>query len=414
MEFSKARLFGVLAEIERLEQGEFPYKHSQEALGVLRRHFQNHIDALTVLPADKDPAIVADMCAEALYDIFENMPLLGFLLRSTNVRNAFEVYGPILRLARRIISPKTKLILSSEWEFSPFTFRYMPPLPDHVFIGIPASESENPLVLPLAGHELGHTLWAANDMDKVFYPKVEDAMLSVLALRLAELNKLYPGIVIPTASPADLDVNIPVKEYIAASVEWALAQTQEYFCDAVGLYLFDEAFLHAYAYLLAPRAACPRTFDYPNTRPRIASLTKAAAHFRRSKPQLYSVPTNYALQFEDAVEPQDDDLRFRVSLADAAASKLGAALYRVVAKLMKKAQVPTLNPSTKVKILRDYRLVVPCPSSESLTNIINAAWDVFNQPHFWPNISDYKSKMKMLRDVVLKNIELLEIEQRAP
>ncbi len=40
--------------------------------------------------------------------------------------------------------------------------------------------------------------------------------------------------------------------------------------------------------------------------------------------------------------------------------------------------------------------------------------DVFNRPAFWPHITDYRAKMKMLRDLVLKNIELLEIEQRVP
>ncbi len=374
MEFSKARLFGVLAEVERLAQGEFPYRHSQEALEALRQHFRGHIKKLTALPPDKDPLIVGTFCAEALYDIFENIPLLGFLLRSTNVRNAFEVYGPILRLARQIIGPNTKLILSSEWEFSPFTFRYVPPLPDHVFIGISASESENPLVLPLAGHELGHTLWAAHEFDKLFYPRVERAMLSILAGRLPELDSMYPGFVKITATAAELDLDIPVKQYIADSVEWALTQTQEYFCDAVGLYLFDEAFLHAYAYLLAPRAASPRVFDYPNTLPRIKSLTKAASYFRKQSSRLYSVPANYSTQFEDADEPQDKDIRFRVSLADAAASNLGATIYQLVTKLLKKARVPTLNKTKKAKLLKDYRLVVPSSSAGSLTNIINAAW----------------------------------------
>ena len=41
-------------------------------------------------------------CGEALLGLFSYLPLLGFILRSTNVRNAFEVYGPeALARARR-------------------------------------------------------------------------------------------------------------------------------------------------------------------------------------------------------------------------------------------------------------------------------------------------------------------------
>jgi hypothetical protein len=211
LEFSKARLVGILEEIRRLEEGEFPYEHSKEALELLEAHFQKRLDVLTSLPVGKDPQIVSQLCAEALFDIFDNMRLLGFILRSTNVRNAFEVYGPILRLARNVVGDDTKLLLSSEWEFSPFTFPALDLLPNFVLIGIPASESENPLVLPLAGHELGHTLWGANQLAQIFDAKVEDEMLSVLATRLPELLALAPNTANLTDTKADLDQNIFVK-----------------------------------------------------------------------------------------------------------------------------------------------------------------------------------------------------------
>jgi hypothetical protein len=81
--------------------------------------------------------------------------LLRFVLRSTNVRNAFELFDPLLRMSQKLIGKDTKLILSSEWSFSPFTYvGVFPELPGFVFIGIPASESGNALIIPAAGHEL--------------------------------------------------------------------------------------------------------------------------------------------------------------------------------------------------------------------------------------------------------------------
>ena len=32
-------------------------------------------------------------------------------------------------------------------------------LPGFVFIGLPAPESANPFLIPLGGHELGHSAW---------------------------------------------------------------------------------------------------------------------------------------------------------------------------------------------------------------------------------------------------------------
>ncbi len=187
------------------------------------------------------------------------------------------MYGPILRLARRIIGSNTKLLLSSEWSFSPFTYPPLDLLPNFVLIGIPASESENPLVLPLAGHELGHTLWGTNKLGRTFEAQVEDEMLTVLAGRLPELLVIAPHTVKESDTKTDLEQNIFVKKYIASSVQWALRQVQEYFCDAVGLFLFDEAFLHAHSYLLAPRVAAPRSLEYPSNASRVNALVQAAA-----------------------------------------------------------------------------------------------------------------------------------------
>ena len=94
----------------------------------------------------------------SLHDLAQYTPILGFILRSTNIRNAFEARGPLVRLAQKLLSKNTKLIVSSEWQYSPFVHPPIQDLKNFVLIGLPAPESSNPLIIPLAGHELGHAV----------------------------------------------------------------------------------------------------------------------------------------------------------------------------------------------------------------------------------------------------------------
>mgnify|MGYP001286141063 CR=1 FL=1 len=151
-----------MGEVARLRQSEFPYKHSVEALDRIDKLFTRKLARLNAFGHSSDPAIVSQECALALRDVFRYLPLLGFILRSTNVRNAFEVYGPLLRLASAVLEPgvakgdrRTRLLLSSEWDYSPHVYTEIADLPGFVLIGLPAPESSNPLLVPLAGHELG-------------------------------------------------------------------------------------------------------------------------------------------------------------------------------------------------------------------------------------------------------------------
>src|SRR5439155_22334513 len=140
---------------------------SKAALDQLRTLFERKLQRLEAFAPGSDLSIISQECRVTLLALYQYLPLLGFILRSTNVRNAFEAFGPFLRLAGDVLEPgiersqrKTKLLLSSEWDYSPFTYPTIPDLPKFLFIGLPAPESANPLLIPLAGHELGHAVWS--------------------------------------------------------------------------------------------------------------------------------------------------------------------------------------------------------------------------------------------------------------
>ena len=132
----------------RVAESEFPYQGSEQALDKLKELFEYRLDWLKKIDEKSNPEVIKSECADALTEIFDNLPLLGFVLRSTNVRNAFEVFRPLLRLAGDILETKvpkdqrqTQLVLSSEWEYSPFVYPDLPELPGFVLIGLPSPES---------------------------------------------------------------------------------------------------------------------------------------------------------------------------------------------------------------------------------------------------------------------------------
>src|SRR5579883_2038338 len=142
LDLARKRLQAVLDEIARVAEYEFPYKGSEFALKKLEHLYRNRLSVLAQLGPNSNPDLVRHACSLALGELFDYLPLLGFVVRSTNIRNAFEVFRPLLRLASAVLEPQvdpnkrqTQLILSSEWDYSPFIYRDIPALPGFVLIG---------------------------------------------------------------------------------------------------------------------------------------------------------------------------------------------------------------------------------------------------------------------------------------
>lgn len=410
IQYSCDRIETILEQIAILEQSEFPYEHSREALGKLRHLFEDRLDKLRTHPSDSDPDVTRTLCATILSDVFLYVPLLGFILGSTEVRNAFELYPQLLRLARQVLGENIRLILSSEWGgYSPFTIREITGLKDFVLIGLPVPESQNPLLIPLAGHELGHNVWRSQRLAEKYQNAIEKDILDQVIARAPEYRMHFDHDVHPGGAHQDIFVYNTVAHF----VQHALKQTEEYFCDFVGLYIFDAAYLHAFAYLLAPGLSGERSFRYPNYGDRVNSLIKAADFFRYSFGEGYSVPQDYADLFKDQTEPSPrSSVRFLLSLADHASGSLTSTIMREVQELLSFAGIPQLPQAGLKKLLSAYRFAVPTLEATSLAEILNAAWQIFHDAHFWEHlgITSRAPRLKILKELVLKNIEVLEIK----
>jgi hypothetical protein len=358
------------------------------------------------LDAQSLPAIIRHVCAMASKDMVNFLPLLGFLLRSTNVRNAFELCGPLSHLARQLLGQDTRLVLSSEWSYSPLTYGNIPHLPGFVLIGLPASESHNPLLVPLAGHELGHAVWRVSPQCQALSPIVKSYVLSEIRARWNDYQRVFPQVKCP---PESLDKDLFAVNSWAPAATWAEKQAQESFCDFVGVRLFGHSYMHAFAYLLSPNWAMPRTPQYPPIRKRVQAFLHAAS--------VYSVTTDaeYESLFEDQPSLKSTpEMDFQIAVADASYEKITAALVSAARDLVEQKGIPLPSVAVCDRICcRDFRLLVPARGAESLANIVNAGWAASLDDDLWKEHAHvHVRKHQILNELILKSIEILEIERR--
>ncbi len=66
-----------------------------------------------------------------------------------------------------------------------------------------------------------------------------------------------------------------------------------------------------------------------------------------------------------------------------------------------------------LKISIQLRKAAPDEKSESLADILNAAWRLSEDPGLWSDRPQLlKKRERLLREVVLKNVDVFEVEQR--
>lgn len=402
--YSKKRLANFIGEIESLETLDFPYPSSKSALGAIISLLRPLLEDLKSLPEEgDDEKTVRAACVTSITEIARFLPRVGFILRSTDVRNAFEVYGPLQTLFKQILEEEVKLVLSSEWDYSPHLLGSIPGLEQYIFIGLPASECSNALLIPLAGHELGHAIWAKKFGDSEYSTKLEEIVTDIILRK----KKIYENIFGEIAG--DLRTDIVDRENWLPCVVWALNHIQESFCDFVGLRIFRESYLHAFSYLLSPYPD-PYSDAYPSLQRRAIDLETAATRYG------IDVPAGYAASFgkevDPAVEGQED--AFRLKVANDASSNLVNELIDRVDGIVSSL---SLYQATDADITRVYncyeKFMVPSVGEKSIACITNAGWRAYLNTSLWENrIEDQKERVRTLQDLMLKNLEILEFEQR--
>lgn len=402
LETAKKRLNAVIQEIERLLQSDFPYADSRDALELLCHLFQERLALLEKVSPDAPADVVEVACSTSLVSLNIYVPILGFILRSTNIRNAFELYPPLLRLARKVLRDDTKLVVSSEWEYSPYVYLPIKDLPGFVLIGFPAPESANPLVVPLAGHELGHSVWALEDLSRRFQKRIEESVLKELTEnRWKEYSKLYQY-----SKDDVLGGDLLARETWVSAFSWCSLQVEEIFCDCFGLRLFAEAYARAFLYLLGPGSAGKRSLRYPNLRERAKLMVQAASTMQ------VAVQDNFASEFMHETEPSEPTTRLLISVADTVARSVAPDICALAGEWADKRKVPKRNTDRVDAICHALGRIAPVTTQESTVDLLNAGWQCAIGPELWkdvPQITEAKDKDRILKDLVLKSMEVTEV-----
>jgi hypothetical protein len=344
LEFSTtAKLESLIAQVESLLLSDFPHRSSEEALNLVLIHFKQNQERLKKASLAKNPNLLANTCATINGRITQVLPLLGLLLRSTNVRNSFEAYFSLDALAKELVGTNAKIVLSSEWEFSPLTYPMnVAMLPGYVLLGMPASESSNSLLLPLAGHELGHSVWLKEELENKYFEHVQNISRQLLLSRWIDYQRIFPE---QKSLPATEDTlaTMFVSDHLGTIQAYALSQIEEIFCDAVGVYTFGAAFACAFHYLLAPNLGGSRSaLEYPTLKDRanyinhFGNLDLAPFGFR-----------DFSQSFFEEDQILNQQYAFLISIADDTAKELAKGIYeeanRIVSLKVSREVLQTSN-----------------------------------------------------------------------
>jgi len=407
VDFAKTRIAAALDEVERLRHSEFPDEHSRQAMSYLADIFRKRNNILAQFTDATMPDTARNESSVSLELLFTFVPIIGFILRSTNVRNAFEANAPLLRLAKQLIGSDTKLVLSSEWEFSPITYVSDARLPGFVLIGLPATESHNPLILPLTGHELGHSVWEVKGIGQSFEDKTRQGIVDEIKLkRWNDYKSLFPDY-----TQEDIEADWVCISTWQPAHGYSILQAKEVFCDFMGLRLFAESYLHAFAYLLAPGIKDQRRLNYPNIKDRISHLIWAAKELN------VAVPKDYESFFIADTESTEPTTAFLISIADAVVSSIETDLLNEVKTLADALSIPKRNPERVNDITKHFsNWVVPTTSSDTLVDVVNAGWICNLNKELWAQANGLQIKsedrVRILHDLILKSLEVAEIKIR--
>ena len=406
VDFVGQKLVAVLDQIEHLRTSDFPYAEPKVALGLLADLYKRDLERLSSLDETVDDAVRQQVCAHANARVSQYYPVLGFILRSTNIRNAFEIYNPLLQMCRTIYGAEAKLIMSSEWIFSPFTYPAVTDeLPHLMFIGLPSTEAGNSLIVPLAGHELGHSVWRRpihrsphlSTLDK----QLQTALTNAYTARWAEFQKVFDV----SKPETELLTDLFLRSIWTQSYKLACRQIEELFCDVIGLKLFGESFLYSFIYLIAPNIG-DRAPHYPTLAARVAVSLEAAKRFT------IDVPNQFSSYFSDPPKKLNSADKFVLDMADTASNALTNDLIGAVDAHVASTKMMLPSNAERDRIVKHFCVLSPAAGARSLGDVINAGWKIRLDWNLWSGFefSD-RTRAEVLNDLVFKTMEVSEFER---
>lgn len=145
---------------------------------------------------------------------------------------------------------------------------------------------------------------------------------------------------------------------------------------------------------------------YPSTKVRVENAERAAREFG------VTFPSGFAQSFIDSPPTTDDRMKFLLALADSALESLIPSLLNEVNTIAQASQIDVPSVGKIQEIYDCFALLVPSSHAGSLANILNAGWRASLDDSFWKDMPHVQlRKREILNEIVLKSIEVFEIEQ---
>jgi hypothetical protein len=389
----KVRTF--LQQIIDLEAADFPHTDGKEALTAIKEVILIRDRSLERLPGTVAAHVVDDTCSNTTMTLARYTSVLGFILRSTNVRNAFEVHFPLKRLIQKTIAPDAKLIMSSEWNFVPFTYPMtLEMLEKFVFVGGPAPESENVLIVPLAGHEIGHSAWRQHKFEISTRP----ALLAAIDNAINTDPKKRESILFEL-KPHGHDLTW----LRHTCLKYAQKQLEEIFCDMFALYVFGPSYLYAYEYFLAPGIPS-RSNTYPASEDRVQYLKDGAAKLNLSY-------DNDLFARWLSSPPSSGTAGNILSFSDSAVREVYPNICDRAFGLLKQAAMPMCDEIAVSRVMHALGRGVPDGDGATLAEIVTAGWRYLRDKGGL-SLDKEQPQLVMLNELMLKSVEVSEFKLR--
>jgi hypothetical protein len=400
---SKHKLRNIQRTIDGILNGDMPFSAGRKALVRLSEAFTAFEKKLDRAIKLKDDANISSLANNINVKILEVLPILGFILRSTNVRNAFELIEPLQALANLAMQGKPELILSSEWDYIPFAYpQSLDDLKSYVLIGLPASEAASALLVPIAGHELGHAVWRNRGLSSDIQLTLDAHLDGLFHANLPNFRKIFTDY-----DPNDVFKRELLSDSKSQALEYAEFQAEEIFCDLFGYALFGASYLHAFAFILAPSVGGRyRSGKYPTYSKRISIITDVAAK------EGVKLPDHTELKFARDLRGFDDRHRFIIKMADESAAVIAPALWKKVVTVIDENSMRRPLKDNAVRHLADLRLGIPPSKPECLGDILNAGWLRYEEIVRSQTANDASDELDQLNEVLLKTVEVLEFRRR--
>lgn len=389
---ARDRLARFETQLQVIFRSEFLPNSTKSALESVSKEVHRLRNILDEVTSYEDPVFLIQHAILINQKLYSLTNYLGILLRSTNLRNAFEAYFAFEEMSRKLIGEDDLLILSSEWDSTPFYIPNPPAALDaFVFIGMPAFASRNALFLPLAAHELGHAIWRIRSIDGPL-TTTADAHLR------EEIDKDEVTFQKDFGLEQNLFFSTEKERIVSDCLKLVASQAQEVFCDLFGAALFGKSYLYAFDFFLSPGFGT-REYDYPSLSERIRILKDM-------------VPTeDKELLNREAIDKSTSPTKAPaiVNLADKITLRLLPGLKTQATAIASSIDYQSEKSDSIAEVENNLRAGIPPRNPRSPIDILNAVWTVLLEKKQENDSFEHRQTLvSLMTNLCLKSLEIYE------